>query len=176
MFLFIKQELNWTFCWRCKRHLCVYSPLAIVAHNISPVPALNCELLNGPGPHRGGVLSVGYCSGTPILNVFTGKWKQGLKLASKAAENSPDICGVTWDQSNCGSVRWCPRNRVVFFTISLTAGPETSPKTKRCSFSSLGQFTSDFISTTELFAVRLWGERGDYLALDASCKALCSSF
>lgn len=34
-----------------------YSPLAHVAHNISPVPVLNCELLNGPEPCRDGVLS-----------------------------------------------------------------------------------------------------------------------
>lgn len=30
---------------------------AHVAHNISPVPVLNCELLNGPEPYREGVLS-----------------------------------------------------------------------------------------------------------------------
>lgn len=29
-----------------------HGPLANVAHNISPVPVLNCELLNGPEPHR----------------------------------------------------------------------------------------------------------------------------
>lgn len=31
-----------------------YSPLVNVAHNISPVPVLNCELLNVPEPHREG--------------------------------------------------------------------------------------------------------------------------
>lgn len=34
-----------------------YSPLANVAHNVSPVPVLNCELLNGPEPYREWVLS-----------------------------------------------------------------------------------------------------------------------
>lgn len=33
-----------------------YSPLANVAHNISPVPVLNCEL-NGPEAYSEGVLS-----------------------------------------------------------------------------------------------------------------------
>lgn len=33
------------------------SSLADVAHQVSPVPVLNCELLNGPEPRGEGVLS-----------------------------------------------------------------------------------------------------------------------
>lgn len=70
----------------CREKLFVISVLiftidiANVAH-ISPVPVLNCELLNGPEPCSEGVF------------VLTGKSEQSLKLVSKAAESSPNICG-----------------------------------------------------------------------------------
>lgn len=55
--------------------------IANVAH-ISPVPVLNCEILNGPETYSEGVL------------VLTGKSEQSLKLVSKAAESSPNICSL----------------------------------------------------------------------------------
>lgn len=81
-----------------------YSPLADVAHDISPVPVLNCEQ-NGPETH-----SKEFCPLTGA-SVLTGKWEQSLKLVSKAAENAPNICGLSTD----GSVEWYPESRVCAF-------------------------------------------------------------
>lgn len=52
--------------------------IANVAH-ISPVPVLNCEILDGAETYSEGVL------------VLTGKSEQSLKLVSKAAGSSPNI-------------------------------------------------------------------------------------
>lgn len=58
---------------------------------------------------------------SPSFKVFTGKWEQSLKLVSKAAEDSPNICGVSWDESKlCGSVGWCPKSRVVLFSFTAS--------------------------------------------------------
>lgn len=47
------------------------------------------------------------------------------KLVSKAAENFPNICGKSWDESN-SLARWddVPKSRVVFLMISLATGLE----------------------------------------------------
>lgn len=96
---------------------------AHVAHNISPVPVLNCELLNGPEPYREGVLSF------HGVKVFTGKWEKSLKLVSKAAENSPNICGVSWGESNFVARRDdFLKAGLRFLMITLAAGLENPGK------------------------------------------------
>lgn len=68
-----------------------------------------------------------------------------------------------------------PRSRAVFFMVSVAVSLENV-----CELNKKNKETprslQDFISEAELFTLWLWGERGDNLALDASCKALCSSF
>lgn len=109
-----------------------YSPLANVARNVSPVPVLNCELLNGPEPHRGGVLSFHASFWDFELKVFTGKWEQSLKLVSKAAENSPNMCGVSRDESNfVAQSDEVLKAGLCFSLISLTASLENLGKLDR---------------------------------------------
>ena len=70
--LFCLTLKTWLMSWFYYQYL-EYSPLANVAHNISPVPVLNCELLNGPEPLREEVLSVhGSFSEPPVLSFH---WK-----------------------------------------------------------------------------------------------------
>lgn len=52
-----------------------------------------------------------------VLRFSLGNKNWSLKLLSQAAEHSPNICGLNWDDS----VEWYPESRVVFLMISPAA-------------------------------------------------------
>lgn len=105
-----------------------YSPLANVAHNISPVPVLNCELLNGPEPRREGALSFpGSFLGLPVWS-FDWKKKNESKALNWSLKPLETLQISAAQDGMSRTLRLSgddvPRSRAVFFMVSVAASLE----------------------------------------------------